>query len=135
MKIETKAMIYSKPNWDLNNEMTRNYIESEEYKRLQKDNKKRHEIFREMDINETINIESIYFENIYDRLFEINIKKIIEEHEPKIVADGSSVVIEFGANQSFISIGVRPGSTMGEIGKVDQIIKEIFEKASLIEYY
>ncbi|GHU75776.1 hypothetical protein FACS189461_2540 [Spirochaetia bacterium] len=95
------------------------------------------EYYSEMNINEVVNIEREYFENIYNRLFEINIKRIIEEAAPRgPVADGSSVNIQFGINPGFISIGIGdPGRMSGEIGKVDQIIKEIFETAALLDYY
>jgi hypothetical protein len=137
MKIETKAMVFSETNWDLNDVKTRNYIESEEYKKSKEERARRFEYYGKMNINKVVTIEKEYFENIFNRLFEIDIKKIIEEYNPREpAADGSSANIQFGTSAYFISIAIgEPGSGTGEKGKADQIIKELFERADLLEYY
>jgi hypothetical protein len=139
MKIQTRAMTYTEPNWNLEDERTRTYIESEEYKKAKDDSIRRLEEAAKSNIDTTIAIDKEFFESMYNLLFEVDIKKLIEETTISgPAADGSSATIEYGIRPHFITVSIsnqEKKKTTGEISKINEIILEIFRKAGLEDYY
>jgi hypothetical protein len=138
MKIKTQAMIYTEQNWDMNDERTRRYLESESYKKGREDSIRMLEEAAKSNIDITVDIDKDFFENLYDQLFEVNIKKLIDETKMSgPVADGSSATIVYGIRPCFITVGVGQDikKTTGEMAKINKVILEIFEKAGLEGYY
>ena len=89
-----------------------------------------------MNINETIEIDKYFFEKIASDIWDIDIKKIIRDKNKIIGFDGSDLTIEHGTSQYYRSITVwNPKETEGEIGKINKIVLEVFDKAGLIEWY
>ena len=147
MDIETIAMIYQDPYWNLEDEKTRNYIESDEYINSRIDLINTMEEYSKENIRKTINIEKDFFEKINRAIWEINLRKIIQENDPRVVGingrilrksglDGSDVTIEYGTYQYYISINVwDPKNTGGEVNKINNITLEIFRRAGIDQWY
>jgi len=136
MHIRTLAMTYQEQNWNMDDENTRRYVESEEFLNDQvrlRDNMENHE---RNNIDIMMDIERDFFYDISNELREINFDNIIQENLQIAGADGSSVSIEFGTYLYNITITVwSPRNTGGEVDKINKIVEKVFEKAGLIEWY
>jgi hypothetical protein len=139
MKIKTQAMVYTEQNWNMEDEGTRRYLESERYKKGREDSIRMMDEAAKSNIDITMDIDKDFFENLYNQLFEVNIKKLIDETTMSgPVADGSSAIIEYGIRPCFITVGIsnqEMEETTGEISKINNVIFEIFRKAGLEGYY
>jgi len=147
MDIKTFAMTYKEPNWNTNDENTRKYIESEEYKNMIIQLKNDMEEYSKENISKTIDIDKYFFEKINNDIWEINLQKICQENYSTIIwidgslrrrlgNDGSEVTIEYGTFQYYMSITVwSPKDTGGEVDKVNDIVLEIFRRADMESLY
>jgi hypothetical protein len=136
MDIKTMAMAYNEQNWNMNDENTRRYVESEEYKNNQIILRNRIEEFAKNNINETIDIEKEFFQRISNDIRKIDLENIIQENRSIAGADGSTVSISYGTYLYFTTINVwTPKNTKGEVIKVNDIVLEVFKKANLEEWY
>jgi hypothetical protein len=136
MKIETFVKNYEEPNWNLEDENTRNYVESDRYKEMQNHLKNEIEKYSKENINKTIDIGKIFFENIDNAIWEIDTKKLIQENNNKMGLDGSDVTIKYGTFQYYLTINVwSPKNNNGEVEKINEILMEIFKKANLEDWY
>jgi hypothetical protein len=134
INVETIAMIYQEQNWDLNDENTRKYVESEGYKNSQIDLKNEMEEYAKENINNIIEIEKDFFENIYNKLLEIDLIKVVQEEI--IGLDGYTVIIEFSLNDKIETIDVWcPSDRSGEVEKINEIVLEVFSKANVSQWY
>ena len=145
MDINTFAMTYQELNWNINDENTRKYTESEENKLIQLKNNM--EEYSRENISKTIDIDKDFFERINNDIWKIDLQKIFQENYNTIMwvdgslrrrlgNDGSEVTIEYGTFQYYMSITVwNPKDTGGEVGKVNDIILEIFRKADMESLY
>jgi hypothetical protein len=89
MRIETIAMTYSKQNWNMEDENTRKYVESEEFIERQIHQKNIMEELAKDNINILIDIEKDFFEQISRKIWNINLSKIIRENKNSNGRDGS----------------------------------------------
>jgi len=136
MHIETIAMVYQEQNWNMKDEKTRKYVESEEYINSQIQLKNRMEEFAKDNINIIMDIDKNFFENISIKIWNINLIKIIQENKNTIGLDGSNIIIEYGSFQYFMSINVwNPRNTKGEVEKINEIVLEVFKKANVDQWY
>ena len=147
MDIETFAMIYEEPPWNIDDENTREYIESEEYKNSKIQLINTIEKYSEENISKTIDIDKEFFLIINEKILKIDSQKIFQENKStfmlidgnirrKIGNDGSDVTIQYGTLQYYMSIRVwNPKNTPGEASKVNDIVLEIFKKANMNEWY
>jgi hypothetical protein len=86
----------------------------------------------------TVKIERDYFDKTYDRLKKLNYKEIIENNDDSIGLDGTSVEIKLGSSLADVSIDVwSPDHDTEErkLSELNQVIKDIFIKAGIIEWY
>jgi hypothetical protein len=86
----------------------------------------------------TVKIERDYFEKIYDRLIKLNYKEIIENNNDSIGLDGTSVDIKLSGYLADVSIDVwSPDYDTEErkLSELNQVIKDIFTKAGILEWY
>ena len=105
------------------------------------------EKYSKENIKKTIDIEKDFFERINNTIWDIDLKRIIQENDPRLVEldgtvikkaglDGSDVTIEYGTYEYYISITVwNPKNTGGEVNKIDNIVLEVFRKAGIEEWY
>jgi hypothetical protein len=85
-------------------------------------------------------IEQKYLDDIYNRLLNLNYKKIVdlEDKLDSIGLDGTRIQITVGSNLINIGIDVfSPDYDTEErkLSELNQIIKDIFTKAGIIEWY
>jgi hypothetical protein len=136
MHIETIAMIYQEPNWNMENQNTRRYAESEDYINSQIQLRNRMEEFAKDNINIIIDIDKDFFEQISNKIWNINLLKIVQENNNTMGRDGSSVTIEYGSFQYFMSINVwNPKNTKGEVENVNAIVLDVFRRANVDQWY
>jgi len=136
MDINTFSAAYKEPNWNTNDENTRKFLESEEYKNMLIQIKNSIEEYSEENISKTIDIDKYFFEKINNGIWEINLQKICQENYGIIGNDGSDITIEYGTFQYYMSITVwNPKGTGGEVNKVNDIVLEIFRKANMESLY
>jgi hypothetical protein len=136
MNIETFAQNFEQPNWNLQDENTKNYVESEKYKEMQIQLKNKMEEYSKENINKTIDIEKTFFENIDNAIWKIDTKKLIQENISIMGLDGSNVTIEYGTFQYYLTINAwSPKNIKGETEKINEILLEIFKKADLENWY
>ena len=134
LNVKTITMIYQEQNWDLNDENTRKYIEGEGYINSQLDLKNKIEEYSKDNINISMKIEKDFFENIYNKLLEIDLNKVIQEEI--IGLDGYTVIIEFSLNDKIKTIDVwSPKDRDGEVEKINEIVLEVFNKANISQWY
>lgn len=82
----------------------------------------------------SMEIEEDFFHNIYKKLLEIDLVKLVQEEEDGL--DGYSVTIEFNINQERKTIDVWcPSLKSGEAKKVSKIVLEVFKKANVSQWY
>ena len=138
MRIETIAMIYQETIWNMNDNYTRRYVESEDYINSQIQLKNEMKEFAKDNINVIIDIDKNFFEQISNEILKINFLKIAQDNNytQSFGLDGSSVIIEYGSFQYFMSINVwDPRNTKGEVEKVNGIVLEVFRKANVDQWY
>ncbi|MCL2720751.1 MAG: hypothetical protein FWD47_05375 [Treponema sp.] len=136
MHIETIAMTYREENWNMEDENTRRYVESEEYINSQIQLRNRMEEFAKENINIIIEIDKDFFERISNEIWNINLMRIVQENNSSTGRDGSSVIIEYGSFQYFMSINVwNPRNTRGDVEKINSIALEVFRKANVDQWY
>ncbi|MDR0315315.1 MAG: hypothetical protein LBH97_00270 [Treponema sp.] len=136
MRIETIAMTYHEQNWNMEDENTRRYVESDGYINSQIQLRNRMEEFAKDNINMIIDIDKDFFENISKEIWNIDLLKIVQENNNSSGRDGYSVTIEYGSFQYFMSINVwNPGNTKGEVERINAIVLEVFRRANVDQWY
>ncbi len=86
----------------------------------------------------TFCIDKEYFDNMYDELLALNFSEIIKNNESVIGSDGFVVKLTIGNSQNNIVLTIWSpdyDSEKRKLVQLDNILKEIFLKTNLAEYY
>lgn len=87
--------------------------------------------------DQKIKIEQSYFNEIYERFLSLNFKEIIESNDSFIGVDGFVVEVTVGSNYYNVGlVAFSPDCDQGRnLCELTTILKDVFTKAGIIEYY
>ncbi|MDR0910330.1 MAG: hypothetical protein LBM77_11265 [Spirochaetaceae bacterium] len=93
--------------------------------------------YEDTNIEKTIIIDQMYFDEAYKKLLDINLKEMLLSNEGIVGADGSTILVAFGTQFNNITLNLwSPFYKTNErkMETIVAIIKDLFNKAGLEEW-